>query len=286
MNFIKSSVEIVPQEFGIKYGLQHVEKAARNCYKSEDKITDTSYEDFLQMLLDRKHYSPFEHFTIYLKLYRILNGDVYNDMLLKYSVNPYSVVNIVDGILYITTNYRVILENDWSNDLIYMCKPEEHHEKRVTVHMVCSIGVSREANRHRMSISEQSTRYCNYTKDKFGSQLNFVVPQHIYNTVNPILYNNIDEIINDVANIPEVHEWLIQLRLAEISYMDLINKWHWTPQEARGVLPLDTATSVYYTGTISQWKNFFDLRTAPGAHPDIKVLATELEHQFKENNLI
>lgn len=286
MNFVTSSVEIIPQEFGLMNGFKHVEKAARNCYKSEDKITDTSYKDMIQLLLDRQHYSPFEHLTIYLKLYRVLNGDCYNEIMTKYAVNPYSIVNVVDGVLYITTNYRVILENDWLNDLAFMCQPEEHHEKRVTVHMICSIGVSREANRHRISISEQSTRYCNYSKDKFEGQITYVIPQHIYSAMNPELYKNANELISDAAHMQEVHEWLLQLRMAELSYMDLIHKYHWTPQEARGVLPLDTATSVYYTGTISQWKNFFALRTAPGAHPDIRVLAIELEKQFKENNLI
>jgi thymidylate synthase (FAD) len=79
---------------------------------------------------------------------------------------------------YITTNARVIFENGWEDDLKYMCEPTEFHEKRITVKFTCSIGVCREILRHRrMSFLNESTRYCNYSKSKFGNELTYIIPQ-------------------------------------------------------------------------------------------------------------
>lgn len=180
MNFVNSSVEIIEQGNTIIDGFKHIEKAARNCYRSEDKIDETSYEKILDVLKTNHHYSPLEHFTIYIKISR--NQDVikYQDMVARYLDNCYSRVNYNDDMdtVYITTNFRVIVENDWYNDLQYMCTPEKYHAKRTTVKVVCSIGVSREWNRHRKnSICETSTRYCNYSKGKFGSEITYVIPQ-------------------------------------------------------------------------------------------------------------
>ena len=78
---------------------------------------------------------------------------------------------------YVTLNYRHIVENGWIDDLQYLCDPTEHHERRYTFKVTTSIGVTRELNRHRVnSIAEQSTRYCNYSKDKFGNEVTFCIP--------------------------------------------------------------------------------------------------------------
>jgi len=80
--------------------------------------------------------------------------------------------------VYITTNARVIFENGWEDDLQYMCEPTEFHEKRITVKFITSIGICREILRHRhMSFLNESTRYCNYSKGKFNSELTFIIPQ-------------------------------------------------------------------------------------------------------------
>lgn len=93
---------------------------------------------------------------------------------------------------YITTNYRVIVENNWFEDLDYICEPTEWHEKRITVRFTTQIAVSREANRHRVdSVAEQSTRYCNYSKDKFGGEIAINKPKWVSenDAVNPLPFD-------------------------------------------------------------------------------------------------
>lgn len=81
-------------------------------------------------------------------------------------------------IAYITTNARVLIENNWLEDLQYMCEPTKYHAKRISVKFTTSIGITRELIRHRVfSFMNESTRYCNYSKGKFGSELTFVIPE-------------------------------------------------------------------------------------------------------------
>lgn len=83
-----------------------------------------------------------------------------------------------DKYAYVTMNYRHIIENDWLDDLRYLCAPTEYHEKRVTVHFTLDRAISMEFLRHRkMSFTQESTRYCNYSnKDKFGGEVTFIIP--------------------------------------------------------------------------------------------------------------
>ena len=182
---------------------------------------------------------------------------------------------------YVTTNYRVLVENKWRGDLKYLCEPTKYHEKRYSVKVNCSIGVSRELNRHRVnSICESSTRYCNYSLDKFGNEITFVIPDWI-----KVYMGDLSE--NDFANCRYefVKRWWEFLRYSEFEYMGLL-KSGLKPQDARSVLPLDTATEVMYTAFVSDWKHFFELRTAVGAHPDVRAIACPLEAEFKLNNYV
>lgn len=209
---------------------KHIEKAARNCYRSEDKITDDSYIRMIDMLIGRKHYSPMEHGTIYLSVSK--ESSDFNNIATFYKYNHYSksVFSIHTNTVYVTTNYRVILENDRTDDLKYMCEPTVNHVKRYTFKVVMSIGTSREFNRHRaFSISESSTRYCNFSKDKFGSTITGCRPSWM-----------------NTADIPKLDAYYIAVNKCEAQYMKLLDLGA-TPQEARGVLPLDTATTVFYT---------------------------------------
>ncbi len=305
MQWIKSSVEIVPQEFGMINGYKHIEKVSRNCYKSEDRTTEDSYKKMLDLLMARKHYSPLEHFIIYLT---ISTNDAildYLDITNKYEKNKFSRMIVETSnfktTAYITTNFRVIVENEWQDDLKYMTEPSKHI-LGVTVKVNCSIGVSREWNRHRISIAEQSTRYCNYSKDKFGSEITYVIPEWIYRvrdeyaqTNDPLtsfsrayLYElNNNDLVKTLACFDRtVAAYMDNLIVSEQTYMYCLTSEEGEkliPQEARGLLPLDTATSVYYTAYLDQWANFFDLRCATNAHPDIRVLANDLKSKFEEN---
>ena len=194
MKLIKPSFEILsqqPEEIGM---LKHIETCGRVAWKSEDKITENSYIKFVDMLKGVNHGSVLEHGTVYLS-YRIdynsnpssngysqeLEWKIKN-FISKYTNDKYSKVIRYKvhyaNFIAVTTNYRVIIENNWLDDLKYQCEPTEFHEKRVTVKFVCTIGVSREFNRHRVhSITEQSTRYCNYSKHKFNNEVTFIIPE-------------------------------------------------------------------------------------------------------------
>lgn len=177
-----------------------------------------------------------------------------------------------DKYAYITMNYRHIIENGWLDDLKYRCGFDcEYHEKRISVHMVTSIGVSRELNRHRVnSMAEQSTRYCNFSKDKFGNEITFIIPNWV-NTKSP----NEKQEGSSVADM----EWSTAMLNAEASYMNLL-KMGWKPEQARSVLPLDTKTELVHTAFLSDWMHFFELRTSPAAHPMMRDLANKIKQEF------
>ena len=295
MKLIHSSVEIIEQKPGMQGIYEQIELAARNCYKSESLINydeegnSTTAKDFVDKIVNvYKHQSVAEHGTVYLRCKIIEEVDNHSlivgvrNPLKHYSNDKYSKykeVKIRKGWdsddAFVTTNYRVLLENNWLDDLQYMCEPTEYHEKRVTVRVKCSIGISREWNRHRsLSASEQSTRYCDYSKGKFGRQLTFVIPSW---TKGVKTYEG--DGLPDSEYRAE-REWINFLSDSEHTYLYLTNNWKLSPQEARSVLPLDTATEVIYTGFVSDWRHFFDLRCAENAHPDIRKLAVELKEQF------
>lgn len=270
MKLIKPSFEILEQGFGIFDIFKHIELCGRTCYKSTDKITEASSEPFVNGMIDSKHYAMLEHGTVYLKK-RILGFD---DILLhKYLTNKYSKAFIVNDVVYITTNYRVITENYWNRDLKYLCNPTEHHEKRITVKFVCNRQVSHEFVRHRVfSFAQESTRYCNYTKDKFDGQLTFIKPCWINEEYVPGEYKGSDQFIVLIEYLENV----------ESTYNFMINSG-WKPQQAATVLPNALKTELIMTGFVSDWKHFFNLRaigTTGAPHPQAKELAEPLMNEF------
>ena len=183
MRLIKQSFEIWKQEEGLEGIYKQIERAGRICYKSEDKITETSAKEFVDRMIKSGHGAMLEHGTVYLKLdgnINLISGinplsiNQWNEFISKYENNNYSKVTPykeeLEGQCFITTNYRVLIENNWLDDLKYQCEPTEFHEKRVTVRLVIDRGVSHEFVRHRtFSFTQESTRYCNYSKDKFNN---------------------------------------------------------------------------------------------------------------------
>lgn len=144
MKILEPSIEIIPQEVGMVGALKHIEKVGRTCYKSEDKITEDSHIRFVDMLIEHEHYAMLEHATIYLTI--PLEKEELIDI---YDKNPYSRVVKPKGdeYAYITTNSRVIIENDWQCDMEYMVPAPTKHVKRVTVKFTTQIAISREFNR-------------------------------------------------------------------------------------------------------------------------------------------
>lgn len=182
---------------------------------------------------------------------------------------------------YVTLNYRHIIENGWLDDLKYLCEPTEFHEKRVTVRFTTDRGVSHEFVRHRVfSFAQESTRYCNYSKDKFGNELTFIAPSWMDNTS----FENVDNYLHgreydmSFGSINLVNA----LSQCELYYLSMINEGL-KPQQARAVLPNALKTELVMTGFVSDWKHFFDLRARgiTGApHPQAKELAEPLMKEF------
>lgn len=149
MKLINQSYEICKTHgYTLQDVYKDIERAARISYKSEDKITENSAEKMVQRLISMKHYSPLEFGTIYLKITPDPIRNIYSA--LKYENNPFSAVTISKDLTrYVTTNYRVIIENHWEDDLQYMCEPTKYHQIRTTVKFITNRAVSHELVRHR-----------------------------------------------------------------------------------------------------------------------------------------
>lgn len=272
-----------PGELGI---YQQIERAGRVCYKSENNTTEDSAKPFVGRMIEHEHYAMLEHGTVYLTCN---HGE-----LPLYASNKFSHVNTIDGKDYITTNLRVMAENKTLEDLKYRVDFEKgKHELRITVHFTTQIAITREYNRHRAnSMAEQSTRYCNYSKNKFGSEISINLPTWVKGDLETNDEKFV-ELCEDVANEETndwtpIDAWLFANQAAEFAYMKLI-AMGCKPQEARVILPLDTNTELVHTAFVSDWKHFFDLRalgTTGAPHPDAKILAEPLYEEFKERGYI
>ena len=177
--------------------LKRIEKAGRTCYKSEDRITEESAENFVRKLIERGHESVLEH-------------------------------------------------------------------ESITVRFVCDRGVSHEIVRHRLaSYSQESTRYCNYSNDRFGSELTFIKPCFFKEKKGAYC------------------SWYNSMDFAECAYFDMLDDGC-TPQEARSVLPNSVKTEVVMTANLREWRHFLKLRTAKVAHPQMRELTVPLLHELQE----
>lgn len=291
MRLIKPKVEIINQEPGVEGLFKHMELCARTCYKSEDKITEDSARKFIDnVIVARGHTAMLEHGTVYLKIpYGIMYDTGYfsNEAIAtKYIDNPYSIVQNSQIYDYwcVTSNYKVLLQNGWLDDLQYLCEPTEYHVRRITVRFICDMGVAREFCRHRVfSFAQESTRYCNYSKAKFGKELNCIIPcwyKNMFegNSYNIELCHTYDLTISEGLSRTEA-AWIQAMCEAESTYFGLLTEGE-PAQQARNVLPLALKTELIMTGTDEQWAGFFNLRCARDAHPQARELAIELRDRM------
>ena len=249
------------------------------------------------------HGAMLEHGTVYLQLLGVfLDPDdvdiAYGNYIVHHYINnPYSKVKIIHdedwkANVYITTNYRVMVENNWLDDLFYLCNPTEYHEKRISVRWTCDRVTGESFLRHRVfSFARESTRYCNYSKDKFGNELTFIIPTWCNDLqdgvtfedrldVNKFVWGDIDyEGINNIKVDEYTRTFLYSNIDSELNYIRLINKGY-KPQQARQVLPFCIKSTLIMTGFESDWKHFFELRCDTAAHPDARKLALELYNKL------
>lgn len=299
MKLINPSYEILEQGVGLQGIYEQIERVGKTCYKSEVKGGESA-KKFVEKMIANQHYAMLEHGTVYL-----MAVDWDYEPLRHYRSNKYSRYKEIHletehcqgdtsykYAYYVTTNLRVLVENGWLDDLKYVCEPTEHHIKRVCVRFICDRGVSHELVRHRVfSFAQESTRYCNYSKDKFGNELTFIKPCWFSSSL-------VDDTGHWDANTfyrmpsqPIVESaFLGTLQSVERAYFDLLECGR-KPQEARAVLPNALKTEICMTGFVDDagWKHFFDLRaldkTGP-AHPDMKALALPLYNDFIQRGLI
>lgn len=266
MKLIENKIEKLEQKYDLLGVFEQIEIAGRTAYKSLDKIEkddngrSKTAKEFVERMVRMNHGSTLEHGTVYLTFPFGRGADMMYGLLKYTSVkkNP----NILDSPVYVTTNYRVLVENNLLDDLEFLCEPTEFHEKRATFRLTCARVQADSFVRHRVfSFLMESTRYCNYYDDKFDNEITVVKPV------------NWDEIGDNAKTF--IASW----KFSELGYNELIKNGI-KPEDARDVLPLQLKTELIMTGTESQWEQFFKLRISDHAHPDAKYIAEQIKEQL------
>lgn len=277
MKLIKQSWKIIEQGPGLEGIYEAIERAGRTCYKSKRPEGQTA-KDFVDRMIKSGHGAMLEHGTVYLK---VPNGiDVASNFL--DDIATWTKCKLVreemgNSWWAITTNYRRIIELGYEKYLQYLCEPTEYHEKRVTVRFITSIGIGRELIRHRVfSFANESTRYCNYSKDRFNNEIIFIQPSWIKESLN-----------EQEAKAYTLYRTFLQE--AECNYMELVSTGL-NAQQARDVLPLATKSELIMTGFVGDWGHLFSLRSSEAAtgkpHPDMLALIDPLKEEFIKRNYI
>ena len=291
MKLIKQSFEILEQKDFTLVGIKKfIEKCGRVCYKSEDRITDTSYEKFVGMLERRGHDRPLEFGTVHLKMgisdfchlrQGLCLNKMHNNQWIKY--------HYVGDVTYVTTNYRYylnILKTFPKLEKFFTNEDNEYYPKRYTVHMILSRGVMDEFRTHvGLSHLAESTRYCNYSKDKFNNEITFIIPDWV-DSIKEGTYTKDYEFppMWGYDNWMD-SEWFYAMCEAEKTYLTMTREYL-TPQQAREVLPLSVKSELISCGFKEAWENFFYRRDAKDAHPMAQEIAKPMHREFIERGFI
>lgn len=306
----KPNFTIHPIASGLDDIYKSIELAGRTCYKSFDKITPDSARKFVDRMISSGHGAMLEHGTVYL-----MGGSNSYLKTTKYVTNKYSKVQTACNVwmegsmYYITTNLRVLVENSWMDDLKYLCKPSDYHQKRITVsfntdritgesflrhrsidedHPELHFAVTKEMEKDIDSFARESTRFCNYSKDKFDGHLTFIKPHWLDIATTGDLYNwtNNECIIDDKSvNLfddekhPEYYDIFQLMEQSQSTYMKFISLGY-RPEDARSCLLFPIKSPLVMTAFVDDWEHFFDLRCAKSAHPDAQFLSNGIREEF------
>ena len=247
MKLINQSVQLVTEENPLKC----IELAGRVSHKSEDRITEDSHKVFIKQMLKLGHTATLEFGSVYLQCPNLTIITRYYDYdISNFVESPYIHIEYSKSDVRIYSNLRVILNKfpELFVDIIHKSLPEkvelftpsnDDPYKRYTFKIICNRGVSHELVRHRVfSFLQESTRYCNYSKDKFSNELNIINP-----------FNNF---INTNPDIQAYYK--IALSVFEKDYNYLTSRTEaLKAQEARGILPNDLKTELYMCGFLKDW---------------------------------
>lgn len=283
----------------------HIARCARTCYQSEPRNNDETDEEFVKRVILRNHsfkeiadsrelqlklhLSVLEHGTVYLAIpISSAHDDLHEVADSPFAKGLRHYVSGHNSFDYITTNMRVIVENGFTDILKYITPPTKYHVLRTTFNIITDIGVARELDRHRShSISEESTRFCNYSKDKFNNELTFIKPEW-FNS----LYIDKDGHWDNIGYYSHDDRGQIEdfyaggLLVAERNYLYLL-KCGWSPQQARQVLPLSTKVQTIHTAFNDDWDEFVELRAdacSGSVHPNMKVIANMIRSKLYGTN--
>lgn len=312
MKLINQKVEEWHCDYTLPEIWSHIAKCARTCYQSKPRNNGETDEEFVKRVILHNHsleeigesrelqlklhLSCLEHGTVYLEI------PWEEDTLTAISFfenNIYSKHNCAANAHYhITTNMRVIIENNLMDVLHYITKPNVFHYLRTTFNITTDIGVARELARHRThSISEESTRYCNYSKDKFDNELTFVKPEWLdmydedegREVTRDWNFDILDgcSIIAEEEDFDDARDaYLTSINVAEHCYKELIQNGY-TPQQARQILPLSTKVQTIHTAFDIDWFEFIELRAdacSGSVHPNMKVIANKIKSLMSKEN--
>lgn len=311
---VNQNVEVWKQNgYDLESIYDHVARCARVCYQSTPKNKDESSYDFLKRTILRGkdiegitvedipklHLSVFEHGTVHL---RIPADIVFDYSFTKVVFNKTKIYTEKDGKVYyyITTNMRAIIENDYIFFSNYIDTDNSHaymYPTRITLNLTTDIGCSRELNRHRChSISEESTRYCRYTADKFGGNItiaklpwiNYSPKKELVDTAYENGFYNDNEIYDEKTHLIEARrtnrwnaiDWFLYgVQISNLIYNKCV-QLGWTAQQAREILPLNTKTQLVHTAFVTDWDKFINLRcneVSGKVHPMMKELALKIK---------
>ena len=285
---------------------QFIEKVGRTCYKSEDKITDDSAAKFVGNLIKRGHEAMVEHWDLVFKAdydtlnYLIKNGSEYLRGTIRFNgekhpgiisgnmrawrdtielfvedlgILPKCLCSTVRDYPIFFPEYQDLLPETIDESILIpisisdLNEEERRVHQSITVKFVCDRGVSHELVRHRVaSFAQESTRYCNYSLDKFGREITVIRPSWC-------------EEGSDAYK-----AWKVSCEIEEAAYFNMLDVGC-TTQEARSVLPNSTKTEVVMTMTRGWWDHFFDLRCDKAAHPDMQEVAGLCKELFELEGL-
>ena len=293
MILLGQEAEYLKQEPGVEGVYKIIEKAARTCYKSEAKCDGTldGAKAFVERMIKSHHTAMLESCSVYLKCYRNFEYEnnieitEYPSDLEFYATNKYSKINFDKDCHYVTTNLRVLVENNRLDDLKYWSEPTDMHEKRYTFRLVTDRAIANEIVRHRaFSFAQESTRFVDYTNEKHGTDIAYIMPDWFSG-----------------ATMQQQEAFMQLMKDTEDVYFALRGKWDerkpdkrfktgfkdnpLTPQQARAVFPLCLKTELCITGYVTDWKFFLDLRLfgkTGKPHPQIVELSEKIVEEMKK----
>lgn len=267
MKIIAPSVKQLVYEPTIEDMFKAMAESAYVCYATDPDKAKLSPKEFIEKnIIPNDHGRVLEFGTVYLKIPWCHTHET-TKLVSFFRNNPYSEVKFYgraeDPSWLITTNYRVIVENHLEDEMKVYFKYTDFHPKRYTAEFILSRGASDDFRTHvTLSSISESSRYCLYSKDKFGNELTFVEPYWI--------------------DIPghDINEFTLEsFKEQERIYLEGA-KLGMKAQQLKRLYPLGGKTKLRLCGFKKAWDNFFYRRCDPHADPECIRLATDLKSIF------